>query len=438
MNKKVRNCLLIVASLLMIVFCVALGNGKANVVNKSEVNSAKASAASMEPDTTRYMQENTELGTYGDVLMSTQEPLYASETDAEQVEDFAVDEVDSFMAGMSTEDKVAQLFFITPDALTGTEGVTMAGDATKSAIEDIPVGGIIYMGDNLQSHTQVKEMLSNTNTYSMDRVGLPMFMTVDEEGGTVARIAGSGRFGVKDVGNMADIGATGTVDDARQAGASIGNYLSDLGFNIDFAPVADVLSNSENSIVKYRSFGSDPEKVSEMSVAVADGLKSEGIDAVYKHFPGHGATAGDTHVGAAFTNKTYEELAADELVPFQNAIDNGAKYIMVAHISAPNLTGHDTPASLSDIVVTDILRDKMGYDGLVITDAMHMGAISSKYSSDEAAVMAIQAGVDIILMPEDFHKAYEGVLSAVNSGEISEDRLNESVRRILEVKLEME
>ena len=261
-----------------------------------------------------------------------------------------------------------------------------------------------------------------------------MFLCVDEEGGSVSRVAGSGRFNVTNAGNMSEIGANGTVDDAKQVGVTIGTYLSELGFNIDFAPVADVLTNPENSIVKYRSFGSDVDTVSRMSIAVAKGLESKGITATYKHFPGHGATAGDTHLGAAFTTKTIDELKAEELVPFKNAIDDGAKLIMVSHISAPNITGHDTPASLSKEMVTDLLRDDMGFDGIVVTDAMEMGAISSKYKSDEAAVMAIQAGVDMILMPEDFDLAYKGVLDAAKSGEISEERLNESLVRIIKVK----
>ena len=338
---------------------------------------------------------------------------------------------------MTDEEKVAQLFVVTPDALTGIEAVNQAGDGTKEAIDKTPVGGIIYMGDNLQSTTQTKEMLANTNKYSKDRIGLPMFLCVDEEGGTVARVAGSGRFDVTNVGNMSDIGATGTVEDAREVGETIGTYLAELGFNVDFAPVADVLTNQENSIVKYRSFGSDVDVCSRMSIAVAKGLNSKGVEATYKHFPGHGATAGDTHLGAAFTTKTIDELKEQELVPFQDAIDDGAKFIMVSHISAPNITGHDTPASLSKEIVTDLLRGDMGYDGVVITDAMEMGAISTKYKSDEAAVMSIQAGADMILMPEDFELAYNGVLEAVKSGEISEERLNESVARIIEIKLQM-
>ena len=451
MKKSLRKFMLILAAFAMIALCVFLGEGGMSQVNKNEVMSADAAGVNSvseivsaeTPSVELYGQSGDDfLGTDTDASKELEEGQAEENTgksvkgDAEAVKELS--EAEKIVNEMSVEDKVAQLFVITPDALTSTDAAIMAGEATQNAINETPVGGIIYMGDNLQAPQQTKEMLSKTNEFSVDRIGLPMFLCVDEEGGSVARVAGSGRFGVTNVGNMSEIGSDGTVEDARSAGETMGTYLADLGFNIDFAPVADVLTNPENSIVKYRSFGSDMDVVSDMSIAVAKGLESKGITPTYKHFPGHGATAGDTHLGAAFTTKTIDDLKADELVPFQTAIDDGAKIIMVSHISAPNITGHDTPASLSDVMITELLRGDMGYDGIVITDSMEMGAISSKYSSDEAAIMAIQAGADMILMPEDFKKAYEGVLEAVKSGEISEERLNESVVRIVDVKLQME
>ena len=461
-NKKLRNLLLIITASLMVALSMIIGSGKAKEVNKSEVLPARANAAGKEKSTRVISEASTELGTFGDILYGEEniEDITASETDAENMktmeetdsdnlemtidlkeesteEIIAESETDRIVSSMSLEDKVAQLFIITPDALANDTGVTMAGDVTKEAINKTPVGGIIYMGDNIQTPDQVKKMLSNTNKYSMERTGLPMIMGVDEEGGTVSRVAGNSAFGVQDVGNMSDIGETGDSENARQAGITMGTYLSDLGFNLDFAPVADVLTNPDNSIVKYRSFGSDVSTVSDMSLAISEGLRSKGIEVTYKHFPGHGATAGDTHIGAAFTNKTLDELRENELVPFQKAIDNGAKFIMVSHISTPNITGQDTPASLSDILINKVLRQEMGYNGIVVTDAMEMGAVSSKFSSDEAAVQTILAGTDMILMPEDFQTAYNGVVEAVKSGRISEDRLNESVRRIVDVKLGM-
>ena len=347
------------------------------------------------------------------------------------------DKVQQIVDSMSLEEKVAQLFLVQPEAIVDIGTATAAGDATKQAINKTPVGGFVYFSDNLQSEQQVQDMLRNVQKYSEDRIGLPAFLSVDEEGGTVARVASTGRFDVTDVGDMAKIGASGDVQQARQAGETIGSYLSELGFNLDFAPDADVLTNPDNTVVKKRSFGSDPRVVSDMSLAVAQGLAQHQVYSVYKHFPGHGATAGDTHQGYAYTDKTLDELKQSELIPFENAIQNNAEFIMAAHISAPRVTGDDTPASLSKTMITDILRGQMGYDGIVVTDAMNMGAVTEQYTSAQAAVKALQAGADLVLMPEDFQEAYQGVLDAVKDGTLSEQRINESVTRIVKVKVHM-
>lgn len=360
-----------------------------------------------------------------------------TDTDSTQNTSDKVDKVQQIVDSMSLEDKIAQLFIVQPEAIVDIGTVTAAGDATKQAIDKTPVGGFVYFRDNLQSEQQVQEMLSSVQKYSKDRTGLPAFLSIDEEGGTVARIAGSGRFDVTNVGNMADIGASGDVDQAKQAGDTIGTYLSDLGFNLDFAPDADVLTNPENTVVKKRSFGSDPQVVSDMSLAVAQGLAQHQVHSVYKHFPGHGATEGDTHKGYAYTNKTLDELKQSELVPFAHAIENGAEFIMAAHISVPNITKDDTPTSLSKTMITDVLREQMGYDGIVVTDAMNMGAVTEQYTSAQAAVKALQAGADIVLMPENFQEAYQGVLDAVKSGELTEQQIDTAVTRIVKVKVNM-
>lgn len=347
------------------------------------------------------------------------------------------DKVQQIVDSMSLEEKVAQLFLVQPEAIVDIGTATAAGDATKQAINKTPVGGFVYFSDNLQSEQQVQDMLRNVQKYSEDRIGLPAFLSVDEEGGTVARVASTGRFDVTDVGDMAKIGASGDVQQARQAGETIGSYLSELGFNLDFAPDADVLTNPDNTVVKKRSFGSDPRVVSDMSLAVAQGLAQHQVYSVYKHFPGHGATVGDTHQGYAYTDKTLDELKQGELIPFENAIQNNAAFIMAAHISAPRVTGDDTPASLSKTMITDILRGQMGYDGIVVTDAMNMGAVTEQYTSAQAAVKALQAGADLVLMPENFQEAYQGVLDAVKDGTLTEQRINESVTRIVKVKVHM-
>ena len=342
------------------------------------------------------------------------------------------------LESMTLEEKVCQLFMITPEALTGVGTVVQAGTSTKNAIDQYPVGGLIYFSQNLQDPGQTRTMLANTQQYAKERTGFPIFLSVDEEGGQVARVGSNPAFGVEKIGNMSDVGSRGDTQEAYEVGSTIGAYLSDLGFNMDAAPDTDVLTNPDNQVVKYRSFSSDPQLVTEMAASELKGLNEQGIIGMYKHFPGHGGTTDDSHEGYAYVDDTLEELKSGAFVPFQDGIDNGIQVIMVSHISCPNVTGDNTPATLSKMMITDILRNDMGFDGMVITDAMNMGAITARYSSSEAAVAALNAGVDMLLMPEDFQSAYQGVLDAVKDGTVSEERIDESVQRILEVKLEME
>lgn len=345
-------------------------------------------------------------------------------------------EIDQKLEELTLQEKIAQMFMITPDALTGVDGTWNPGEVTETAYKERPVGGLIMMENNLVSADQIRTWNDAITGFSKETVGLVPFLSVDEEGGTVARIAGNAAFGIENVGNMSEIGASGDSQEAYQAGVTIGTYLKDLGFNMDFAPVADVWTNPENTVLQYRSFGSDPKVVSEMVSEAVKGFHSQGICTTVKHFPGHGGTSGDSHEGSVFLNSTKEELEACEFLPFQAAIEEGTEFVMVGHISLPNILNDNTPASLSEEVVTEMLREDLGFDGIVITDAMNMGAIADNYTSAEAAVQAVQAGVDMILMPQDFEDAYQGILSAVNSGTISEDRIDESVRRILEVKMD--
>ena len=183
-----------------------------------------------------------------------------------------------------------------------------------------------------------------------------------------------------------------------------------------------------------RSFGSDPNLVAPMVAAAVEGMQSSGVSACLKHFPGLGDTVEDTHDGMATTEKSLEDFNAIDFPVYQAGINAGADMVMVSHLSAPNVTGDNTPASLSEKMITEILRGQLGYQGIVITDAMGMTAITDYYTADEAAVKAVQAGADMILMPEDYETAYNGVLEAVNNGTLSEERINESLRRIFRVK----
>ena len=344
----------------------------------------------------------------------------------------------SLVAKMSLEDKVAQMFMVTPEALSKFNGsVVASGEQTKQAFAKRPVGGVIYNSANLQSPEQVKTLLANLQKYSKDRVGVPVFMAVDEEGGTVARVSGSKSMGIKPYPNMSEVGAGKDSNRALQIGTEMGKYLADLGFNIDFAPDADVLTNPQNDLLKYRAFGSDPQTVTTMTAAFTKGLQTSGVLATYKHFPGHGSTSADSHKGITVSQQDATGLEQVDLVPFKDAVAKDVKLIMVSHVCFPKAFGDNTPASLSKKVVTGWAREKLQYQGILITDAMSMGAISDNYQPAEAAVKAIQAGIDIVLDPKDFDAAYQGVLAAVKSGKISQEQVNQAVTRIVATKLEL-
>lgn len=414
MSKKIIVGVLLTAALI-------IGAGKVMDVKKPLLE-AKQEEVAPEVETETEPEEVKEIKT---------EEVKEPEKSAEELLE---EQIDKMIADMSLEERVLQLFVITPEALTRVDTVVAAGEATKEAIIERPVGGLIYFQKNLQNPEQVKEMLSNTYQYYRE-AGAPVpFLSVDEEGGSVARIGGQSAFGVERLPDMRVIGENDNAEEAKRVGDVIGSYLSELGFNLDFAPDADVLTNPQNEVVKKRSFGSDAELVSRMSMAVVKGLEEHGIYATLKHYPGHGATLSDSHKGYAYTDKTLEELMEEELIPFKEGISEDIHFIMVAHISVPEITKDTVPCSLSPYMVTDVLREQLGYQGIVITDAMNMGAISQEYNSKEASVMALKAGVDLVLMPTDFEEAYQGVLSAIEEGELTEERIDESVRRVLRLK----
>ena len=342
-----------------------------------------------------------------------------------------------FISRMTIEEKVAQMFFITPELLTGTELVTAAGDVTTNAFDRYPVGGLVYFAKNLETPDQTRDMLRDVQEYALQTQEFPVFLGVDEEGGRVLRIASNSVFGVPKTEAMGVLAAQKDTQVIRDAADTIGVYLSDLGFNVNFAPDADVLTNESNQAIGDRSFGSDPHIVADMAWAYTEGLHQHGILACYKHFPGHGGTVEDTHAGYAYSYKTIGELKETELVPFQSGCDRGIDFIMVSHVSIPNVTGGDIPATLSGELVTDLLRQEMGFQGIIITDSMSMGAVSEHYSPGEAAVMAVQAGCDMLLMADHFEPSYNAVLDAVADGEIAEEEIDAYVLRIIEAKLRL-
>ncbi len=363
------------------------------------------------------------------------EPTETEPTETEPPEDDpgTADPIAARIAGMTLEERAAQLFVVSPEALLRVNGpLTGVGENTRKAFESYPVGGVILFGKNLTDAEQTIAYCRDLQALSRGRLGLPLFICVDEEGGSVARIANNGNFNVPKFEYMSEV-----TDEARaeEIGSAIGSYLAALGFNVDFAPDADVLSNPENTVVKRRSFGADPAAVTRLAAAYAKGMLSFGVLPTYKHFPGHGATAEDSHLGYAVSHRTMQELLSSDLMPFRDAAENSIPFVMAGHISTPQATDDGLPASLSYAMVTGVLREKLGYNGVVITDELSMGAVSKHYAPGEAAVMAIKAGDDMLLLSESFLPSYNAVLEAVKSGEISEERLNASVYRILNLKL---
>lgn len=337
---------------------------------------------------------------------------------------------------MTLEQKVAQLFVVTPEQLTGVSQAVAAGSATRRALEDMPVGGLCYFAQNITGDQQLRDLLSGTyDMASCSGAGIAPFLAVDEEGGSlVARVATSGYFDVQRFPNMAEVGATGDETQAAHVGAAIGEYLHEIGFNVDFAPVADVLTNPHNEVIGPRAFSSDPDVAAQMVSAEVAAMLETGTMPCIKHFPGHGDTAGDSHTGAVVSTRTADEIRACEYKPFQAGIEAGCPFVMVGHIETPSLAADGLPASLSKTMITDELRGRLGFEGVVISDSFVMGAITQRYAPGDVAVRFIQAGGDMILMPENLQEAYRGVLAAVDGGAIEESRIDESVERILEVK----
>ena len=350
-------------------------------------------------------------------------------------EEILADRVQEKLDEMTLEQKVAQLFVVRPESLTGVSQVIAAGDATKAALEKMPVGGVVYFADNLQDTDQTREMLSNTMKFGEEISGLPLFLCVDEEGGTVSRVGGNPGFGVDNVGDMCDVGATGDTDHAYEVAKHIGTYLQYLGFNVDFAPDSDIANNPDGTM-GLRSFGSSADVVAPMVAAQVRGFEDGGVLCSAKHFPGIGGALGDSHDGRIYSEKTLDEIRAEELVPFEAAMEENVPFIMVGHLSMPTITGDNDPASMSSEIVTDLLRDELGYEGIIITDSMAMGAATDSLPVERLGVEPLKAGVDMVLMPEDLEAAYQGVLDAVASGELTEERIDDSVRRVIKTKLE--
>ena len=372
-----------------------------------------------------------------------------SDNNDNEKESYDDDEVEAQLKQMALREKVGQMFYVRPEVLdttihyghTGGIDVTIADlaniklqavNATMQAVnEKYPVGGIILYAHNIGNEAQLAAFIPQLRALK----GSPL-LCIDEEGGRVARIGNNPNFNVKKFESMDSIGKTGDPANAYYCGNTIGTYLKKYGFDIDFAPVADVNTNPENIVIGKRAFSDDPSVAAPMVTNYLQGLKDAGITGCIKHFPGHGDTKSDTHYGYAQSLKTWDEMMNCEMITFRAGIEWGCQLIMTAHIATPNVTGTDLPATMSSLILQDKLRGLMGYKNIIITDDMEMGAITQQFTSAEAAVGCILAGADIVLGPQNFIEAFEAVVKAVEKGIITEERINQSVRRILKLKIE--
>lgn len=337
---------------------------------------------------------------------------------------------------MTDEEKVGQLFTVNLEQIDDTKGEyyehKKITKTMKENLQKYPVGGVILFSRNIWNRKQTKKLIRKLQK----NAAMPMFISVDEEGGDVARIGNNKKMKTDTFPTMEEIGQTQDADYVYYMASTIGSQIGELGFNVDFAPVADVKTSEMNSEIGTRSFGDDPKKVAEFVSAYVKGLESQNICSTLKHFPGQGSSSGDTHQGSVDIDSSISKLRKIDFVPFVSGIEAGADFVMVSHISVSRVTETSEPASVSKLIMTTILREELDYSGLIVTDAFDMACITDKYSAAEAAVKSFNAGADIILMPQDLPEAYDAILSKVKSGKITEKRLNDTVQRILKLKFQ--
>lgn len=334
------------------------------------------------------------------------------------------DPIKEQIRGMTLEEKIGQMVLI------GVDGYTM-DENSKEMIEKHHVGGIILYKKNVADHNQLLAFINSIKSVNKKNK-VPLFLSVDEEGGRISRMP----QGFKSIPTSEAIGKINNLNFSFEIGRIIGEEVKGFGFNMDFAPVLDINSNPENPVIGDRSFGGDSEVVRRLGIQTMKGLQSEDIVPVVKHFPGHGDTSVDSHVGLPVVNNDIERLKNFELIPFMDAIKNGADAIMIAHILLPKIDA-ENPASLSKTIITGLLKNDLGFQGVIMTDDMTMGAIGESYNIGEAAIKSVGAGNDIVMIAHEYDKqmlVINALKEGVEKGIILEDRIDKSVYKILKLK----
>lgn len=335
-----------------------------------------------------------------------------------------MDPIDELIKAMTLEEKIGQLLIV------GKEGFEL-DDEDKNQIDTNKVGGFVFFSRNIESEKQVVEMLQDLNEYN-SKNKIPLFLSLDEEGGKVTRLSKI----YKRLPEAKVIGDKNNKEISFEFGEILGSMLKDLGFNLDFAPVLDINSNPKNPVIGSRAFGSTVDKVVNNGVEVMEGIKSVGVIPSVKHFPGHGDTSVDSHIDLPKVDKTYSELDNLELIPFKEAIKKDVDMIMVAHILFPQID-LDLPATLSEKIIKDILRDKLDFKGVIISDDITMGAIKKNYSIEEASASFIKNGGDIVLVchgKDNPSAVIQKIKEIIDTGEMEIGELDKKLYRILSLK----
>lgn len=389
------------------------------VQSMTDIVSETSVPSEPEPDLIDSLLEDEE-----EVVVAPPDPADIVPTEEELFEEAVV----NYVASLSLEEKVAGIFIITPEELTGVPTVTRAGDGTKTALEEYPVGGLVYSSKNMTSLEQFKEVVQNTISFAKH----PMFLAVDEELGNSVfpkSMKASTTMSPEAIGNNGDSSI------AKTEAEKVASYMAGHGLNLNFGIVADVLTEPDNAVMKAKCFGTDVALVSEYVAKEIEAYNNYDITTAVKFFPGQGSASADTASGLSVTSRSKEDMEACEFEAFKAAINAGTSMVVISHVSAPNLLGDNTPCSLSKALMTDILRKEWGCEDLIIiTDSLSKAAISSYYDSKDACIQAIKAGADMVMCPESFEESYNGVIEAVNKNVISIERINDSLARIYKVK----
>lgn len=332
--------------------------------------------------------------------------------------------INFIVENMTIDEKIGQMIMISTNYTSFNQNL-------DDQLDDIKPGGVILFSQNIKSEEQLIKFIADLQ----DNVTIPLFIGVDEEGGRVERFNSIAESPLSQLPSMLDLGNTLDSQLSYQVGQAIASELSYYGVNLNFAPVLDIYSNSNNTVIGNRAFGTTSSQVIKMALPLARGLKSNNIIPVIKHFPGHGDTSEDSHVELPVVRKNLNELKELELQPFQAAINSGVDdAIMVAHIAYPEITGSMVPATLSSLIITDILREDMQFDGVIFTDSIIMKALSTNYTMSEIAVLGVNAGIDVFIAQNKGLELFNAIKTGVETGKIEEETIDNAVKRVLKLK----